>query len=110
MLFNVFFGSPEASKTLHVFTIHCTHSRTHTHTHSHICRQSDSDGTLLMGLFLMSQEEESDPSKVNISISLCILLCANVCPHAIHTHTFERAGTQVLVNLYQVVVFISNCF
>lgn len=63
-----------------------------------------------MGLFLMSQEEESDPSKVNISISLCILLCANVCPHAIHTHTFERAGTQVLVNLYQVVVFISNCF
>lgn len=37
-------------------------------THTHMCVGSRSEGTLLMGLFLMSRGEESDPSKVNISI------------------------------------------
>jgi len=77
-------------------TVHTlTHRRMHTHLR--ICRQSGSEGTLLMGLFLMSQEEESDPSKVNISISLFFFvffsLCGNVGMYAISTHTHTHTHT-----------------
>lgn len=61
-----------------------------------------------MGLFLMSQGEESDPSKVNVSISLRVLLRGK-CMHACHSRK-NATRAQVLVNSPKVVIFISNCF